>query len=96
MQLVSVNMTCRDLIVLINLWVVVRVSVSVELPDVDAIVLSSRNHHVVVQWVEHRADEWIGMPNESLEEMRHSLLGVIVPHLKQVVLSTSQHVSTVR
>ena len=80
MKLVSVDVACRNLIVLINLWVVVRVSVSVELPDVDAVVLSSRNYHVVVQRVEHSADEWISVPNESLEEMRHSLLGIIVPH----------------
>ena len=36
------------------------------------------------------------MPDESLEKVRYTLLGIIVPNLEQVVLSSGKHIATVK
>lgn len=35
------------------------------------------------------------MTNESLEVIRHRLLSLVVPHLEQVVLTSSEHITTI-
>ena len=76
-------------------WVEVAVQIAGERPDVDSIVLGRRDDHAVVQRVEHRANERVSVTDEGLEVVWNGLLRLVIPHLKQVVLSTSQHVATI-
>ena len=67
-----------------------------ELPDVKTIILCCRDYHPVVKWVENSAHKRLCVSNESLEVVRRSVLGIVVPKLKEVVLATCQHEATVK
>ena len=66
-----------------------------ELPNVDSIVLGSRDDHTVVERVEHCAHYRVCVANESLEEVRHRLLGIVVPHFKEIILTTCKHIASI-
>ena len=66
-----------------------------EFPNVDAVVFCRRDDHTVVQGVEHCAHNWVCMTNKCLKEVRHCLLGIVVPHFKQVVLTSGEHVAAI-
>ena len=74
---------------------IVRVDISMELPNVDSIVLGSRDDHTVVKRVEHCAHYRVSMTDKSLEEVRHRLLGIIVPHFEEIILTTCKHIASV-
>ena len=48
----------------------VRLSISLKLPDVDSIILSSCDHHSIIVWVEDCFQNGEGMSNEGLEVSR--------------------------
>ena len=74
---------------------IVVLDISMELPDVYAIVLSCSDDHTVIIWVEESLQDWESVPNESLVEGRDVLLSIIVPHLDKVIFSSSEHEASV-
>ena len=64
--LVFVSNLCHLLIILLTLsWMLM--DISVELPDINSIILTSRDHHSVIGWVEHSLHDGVSVTNESLE-----------------------------
>ena len=69
--------------------------VTVELPNVDAILTSSRNYLVIIAGIEHNVSDRVGVTDESLEVIWDGLLGLIIPHFDQIVVATGKHESSV-
>jgi hypothetical protein len=69
-----------DLIGLL-LWEVARLSVTMELPDIDTVLACSRNYLIVVTGVKHNICDRVCMSNKSLEIVWYGLLCLIVPNL---------------
>lgn len=67
-------------LLLIYLWEEVSFCVSVELPDVNAVLASSRNNLVVVARVEHYIGDRVGVTYEGLEVVGNCLLCFVIPH----------------
>lgn len=63
--------------------------VSVKVPEIDTIFLTSTQNDAVVSWAEEHALNWVGVPDECLEEVGECLLSFIVPDLEERVLTTS-------
>lgn len=95
MQRISVHLVARGLVFLLNLGVEIGVDVSIELPNVDSIVLCCGNHHSIVQRVEHSAHYRVSVTNKGLEEVRNCFLGIVVPHFEQVVLTSCEHIAAI-
>ena len=68
-------------------------NVTIEFPDVNAISLADTDDLLVVARVEHDAVDGIGVSDETLEIVRDSFLGFIVPDLYHAILSSSQQIS---
>lgn len=97
MELLTINLSSRRMLVsLFDLRMIIGVGVTMELPDVDSIILSGGDNHAIVKRVEHGVDKGVCVTNERLEVERNSLLRLIVPNLEQVVLTTSEHVATIQ
>lgn len=95
MELVSVKLRAGCVAFVFDGRVEVGVDIAMELPDVDAVILGRRDNHAVIERIEHGFHQWVRVSNECLEEVGHSLLCIIVPHLQEVVLTTSEHVTSV-
>jgi hypothetical protein len=63
-------------------------SVTMELPDIDTVLASSRDDLVVVTRVKHNICDRVGVSNKSLEIVWYGLLSVVVPNFDQVVVTT--------
>ena len=83
------------LLFFIELWEEVRLRVSVELPDKNAIVFTSTEDHVVVKRVEHSAEDRVGVADEGLEVSWCCCLGFEIPDLEKIVIAASQHEATI-
>ena len=70
-------------------------SVTMELPDINAIILCGRDHHAVFKRIENSVDQRVCVANEGLEVIRHRFLCLVIPNLKQVVLPTGEHKATI-
>lgn len=73
----------------------VRLGVSVELPDENAIVFTSTEDHVVVKRVKHSTEDRVGVTDEGLEVSWCCCLGFKIPDLEKVVVTTSQHEASI-
>ena len=70
--------------------------ISVELPDINSIILTGRDHHSVIGWVEHSLHDGVSVTNESLEVVWYWFLSIIIPYLDEVIISTGEHESTIK
>lgn len=66
----------------------VVIHLSVEVPDVNAIMLAHCDHLRVVLRVEEQVVDLVGVADETLEEIWVRLLSLVVPYLYQVVFAT--------
>ncbi len=69
--------------------------VAVEVPQIDAVFVPAGDEGGVVARAEHHCAHGVGVPDESLEEVRQCFLCLVVPYLKHAVLSASEEVPTV-
>ena len=83
-------------LLLIDLGEEVSFCISVELPDIDAVLASSRYDLVVVARVEHYICDWVCVTYEGLEVVRNCLLCFIIPQFYKIVVATRQHESSVQ
>jgi len=77
---------CLNFICL-QLWEVAGLIVTVELPNEDAVLISSRNYLIVVAWVKHHISDRVCVPDKRLEVIWHCLLCFVVPHLDHVIIT---------
>ena len=70
-------------------------NVTIEVPEVDSILVSHTHDRAVVAWTEHDITDWIGMADECLKEVGDSLVSLIVPDLEHRILSSSEEVARV-
>ena len=60
----------------------VCLSVTMELPNINSVILRSRNDHPIVLWVENCINKWISVPYKRLEKVWYTFLGIVVPYLE--------------
>ena len=66
-----------------------HINIAIELPNIDAVEFSYSDDLLVVSWVKEDIIHLVRVTNETLEEVRMRLLGIVVPDLYHVVLATS-------
>jgi len=72
-----------------------HISVSLELPNIDSIFLTSTVDNVIIFRVKHQAGYWVDMTDESLVVVWHSLVSFVIPHFDQVVFTAREEVITI-
>lgn len=67
---------------------IIRLDIAIELPHVDAISKPNTENLFIVAGIENNVVDRVRVPNETLEEIRNSLLGFIIPDFDHVIFTS--------